>query len=53
MADGDAQMDVKLTGEPQGKLLELPEGLQRLFEAIWEFTLGALEPYVLPHGRST
>jgi hypothetical protein len=61
MADGNAEMDVELTGTPSvairpggglnDKLIPIPEGLEHLFQSIWQSAFVGLEPYVLPHGR--
>jgi len=61
MADGTAEMDVELTGTPavairpggglKGKLIPVPEGLEHLFQSIWQTAFVGLEPYVLAHGR--
>lgn len=60
MADGNAEMDVELTGTPAvairpaaglNKLIPIPEGLEHLFQSIWLTAFTGLEPYVRPHGR--
>jgi hypothetical protein len=60
MADGNAEMDVELTGtaevavRPGGgmkMLIPIPEGLEHLFSAIVTEVVGRLEPFARAHGR--